>query len=310
MMRVGIRFAPFFAVAFAGLPGVSHGFSFTPGDFYASQYFESSITHYNSAGVAIETLNMAAAPSDDLRGLAFGPGGAMYSVGVFDTGAHIYALSSTGTIQQTYTISNAFTGGNISYGKIAFGAGGDFYIGTGVGVAKFNTANATGSLITSSGGIFDLEVLPSGNLLVATSYDISEITPSGTTVRQIVPDLVDLTDVRGLEYDPISNVIYATMLGYSDNFFQVMKLNGTTGAVLGRTSFTYADDLFLASDGRLVVGSRTQGPAFFNQSLEFQNSFTGNSKIFVTQMAPVPEPATIAVLGLGALCAIRRRARR
>jgi hypothetical protein len=111
----------------------------------------------------------------------------------------------------------------------------------------------SGTSIYTNNQIYDVKPLPNGDLLVASAYQIDEITTSG--------------------------------------------------------SF----DLFLTSDGELLVGSRTQIPHFFDLDLDDLGALDGQQQMFVTQYTPVPEPGTLAYLatfGIGLILRQRRRHKR
>ena len=100
-------------------------------------------------------------------------------------------------------------------------------------------------------------------------------------------------------YNPATNDIYVTMLGYTGEYFQLMRLNGTTGQVENQVSYWYGDDIVLTSDSRLIVGSRMLAPGIFDMIWNQLGTLNGGIQMFVTQ-APVPEPSTLALLGMGA----------
>lgn len=63
------------------------------------------------------------------------------------------------------------------------------------------------------------------------------------------------------------------MLGYSDQFFRLMRFDWRTGETEKNEAYWYGDDIALLADGRLLVGSRTQAPGLFDQDLNLLGSF-------------------------------------
>ncbi len=274
----------------------AHAFSFSEGHFYATRYDTHFITEYDSSGNIIDTLNLSSLDGDQyLRGLAFGPDGLLYATVGQMNNFKVLAINSSGNIQQTYMHTGA-VGGNISYGKIDFDNNGHFYVGDGVGIIRFNTGGPLSgdrfSNVTS--GVFDIKTLSNNNMLVVTDYNLLELDSSGNQVREILPS-VTLGDNRGIEYDPNANVIYLSMLGYSNFYDRIIKLDGTSGQMLDNEYFNYADDLLLTDDGRLIAASRVQSPGIFNTNLGYLGSFGGGEQMFVTQYV-IPEPATAATM--------------
>jgi hypothetical protein len=285
MQTLAIRTA-FAAAAMILLPAASLA-DFTPGDFYTANSVSNTIIYYDGSGAVVGSFTVPASVADVVRGLAFGPDGFLYAVAAFDGGINVLALDSDGNVQQAYPF-NAWIGGNLSFGKIDFDQNGSFYVGTFDGLVRFDLGDPPSGTLLTHGAIFAVRALPWGNLLIASSYAISEIDNSGSFVRAIQPNGIFFVDLRGLAYDASSDTIFATMLGYSPgNDFQLMALDGTTGDLVAQTSFWYGDDICLASDGRLTVGSRTQSPGIFTEDLNQLGSFAGDSRLFVTQ---VPEP--------------------
>lgn len=290
---------------FALLP-VAQAMSLVPGDYYTSNYFSSTILHYNQAGTVVDSFTVDSSYGTSLKGLSFGPDGKLYAVADrASDGFGVITIDNSGTVQSPYG-GSSYTSGNLGMGKISFGNGGQFFVAGGGALVSFQLGNSVGTPIYANNQVFDSKILPSGNLLVLSAYDLSEITASGTLVRIIsVPG--QLTNATGMEYDAASNKIFVSMLGDSSAPFRILKLNGTTGNQEAFQSFIYAGDLLLTSDGRLISGSRTMTPKIFDLNLNILGDFGTEQQMFITQFSPVPEPASLVVLGLGSLALLRRR---
>jgi hypothetical protein len=260
-----------------------------PGDLYSSNYFSRVIEQYLPSGTYLSSFTVPSQYGSEVRGLVVGPDQLLYATTVTPSGLGVIALDNSGTVTQTYSGSE-YVAGNLSYGKIAFAKNGQFFVTGQDHLVRFTPGSPTGSVIYSNNQVFDVEPLPSGNLLVLSAYDLDEITTDGALVRSIQPS-ISLVDARGVEYDAVSNSIYVTMLGFSGQFFQLMKLDGSTGHVQKQFTFNYGDDLFLTSDSRLLVGSRTQAPGIFDLNLNQLGTMTGGQQMFVTQA--IPEPASM-----------------
>jgi len=310
-MRNAVAVALLATLAVLLLPGESDA-DFAPGHYFDST--STAIQEFTPSGAQVGAITIQGLSNPNIRGLAFGPDGYLYAVDNLGLqGYEVLALDSKGAVHQTYRGSD-YIGGNISLGKIAFDATGHFYVGDGSGLSQFTVGNPnSGSLIYSSptNGIFGIKSLPNGDLLVTTASEIYELTTSGSVVRQIGGS-GQFVDLRGIAYDPGANVIFATMLGSTGDFFQLMKLNPSTGALLASTTFIYGDDITLTGDGRLLVGSRTQSPGIFDRNLNLVGQLPGGPALFVA--ASVPEPAPLALcasgLALAALACRRLSARR
>jgi DNA-binding beta-propeller fold protein YncE len=278
--------------------GAATAFEFRSGDLYSSSYYANTISHYTAGGGFIETLTMPIQAGSDTRGLAFGPDGLLYVVMAGISDFRVVAITASGGIQATYS-GLGYVGNNLSFGKIAFGTDGRFYVTAGDNLVAFTPGTSHGSLIYTNNQVFDVKAMPSSNLLVLSGYQLQEITTAGSVVRTITPDTItSLYHARGLEYDPLTNYIYVTMLGDTSASFQLMRLDGATGHVSRSVYFVYGDDIFLTTDRRLIVGSRVQQPAIFDLNLTQIGALSGGQQMFVTQMPPVAAIVPAAVPAL------------
>jgi hypothetical protein len=263
-------------------------FSFVPGDYYTSNYFSLVITQYDSSGTVVGSFTLPSNLGTEVRGLAFGSDNLLYATVVRGSGFAVLALNSSGAVQQTYP-GSVYVAGNLSYGKIALDNQYIYVAGQDL-LTRFTLGQPnSGMAIYTNNQVFDVKPLPNGHLLVASAYEIDEITNSGTFIRSIplVGDDNSYTDIRGIEYDPPTNKLFVTELGHTNFFFQIMRIDASTGVLERNVTFNYADDLFLDASGRLLVGSRTQTPNFYTQNLDQVGMLGDGQQMFVTQY-PVP----------------------
>ncbi|SHH67274.1 PEP-CTERM sorting domain-containing protein [Massilia sp. CF038] len=282
----------------------------TVGDLYSSTAFSSTIRHYDAKGNYLDSLTLGAAYGDDVKGMAFGANGLLYAVSSKDRDMAVTALDSEGKVHATYS-GPGFIAGDLSYGNIAFGRNGQFYVAGAENLVAFTPGDRVGRVIYQNNQVYDVQVLPSGNLMVLTVDALEEITPSGQWVRSI--NAPWLSYGRGLEYDPVNNDLFVTMVGSPGSFFQLTRVDGTTGEVEATSSYWYGADLLLTDARELIVGSQAQAAGLFDLNLNFQGTLPGDADIFLAQYVrpafAVPAPASAALLlaGLAALLATRRR---
>jgi DNA-binding beta-propeller fold protein YncE len=260
-------------------------FTFTPGHIYTTNYSSLDIMEYDSSGNFVDSITLPSKLGSETRGIAFGPDNLLYVTMVRGSGFAVYALDSTGAVQQTYQKTSVYVAGNISFGKIAidrrfiYVAGQDELIRFTLGRPRFG-----GRSIYTNNQVLDAKVLPRGSLFVASAYAIDEITNQGTLVRHIIlsggPSFVD---VRGIEYDPATDKLFVTELGYTNFFFQLMRINASTGQFEQSVTFSYADDLFLSESNTLLVGSRTDTPRVYSEELAQIGTIGTAQQMFVTQ---------------------------
>lgn len=259
-------------------------FTFTAGHIYTTNYFSLDIMEYDSSGNFIDSITLSSRLGSETRGIAFGPDNLLYVTMVRGSGFAVYALDSTGAVQQTYRNKFVYVAGDLSFGKIAID-GRFIYVAGQDELIRFRLGGPrTGHSIYTNNQVYDAKVLPNGNLFVASAYAIDEITNQGTLVRHVIlsggPSFVD---VRGIEYDPATDELFVTELGYTNFYFQLMRINASTGQFEQSVTFSYADDLFLSESNTLLVGSRTDTPRVYSEDLAQIGTIGTAQRMFVTQ---------------------------
>ena len=263
---------------------VPTAFAFVPGHYYTSNYFSLVIREYDPTGTFVGSYTVPSALGEEVRGLAFGADGRLYATLSRGTsGFAVLALESNGNVTASYA-GPAYMAGELYYGKIAMDNQ-YLYVCGGV-LTRFLLGDPL-SGTTIYAGVVDVKPLPNGHLFVALETKVDEITTSGAFVRRIqLTGGQYFNDIRGIEYNPETDILFVTHLGYSGFSHRIMRVDATTGALLNSVLFDYADDLFLGSSGNLLVGSYTQNPSFFSQDLVQGNSLNGGQQMFVTQYVP------------------------
>jgi hypothetical protein len=134
-------------------------------------------------------------------------------------------------------------------------------------------------------------VLPSGDLLTASSYELSRRSPNGDLIEAFSfiddPDGLTgvanprLTGIRGVAYSTATNRTYVTIGGYTNFLFRLLAFEGTTDRLVAQTYFWYGDDIHIDDAGHVLVGSRTQAPAWFTPDLQLIGQLDGPAARFV-----------------------------
>jgi MYXO-CTERM domain-containing protein len=151
--------------------------------------------------------------------------------------------------------------------------------------------------------------MPNGNVLVADTRSINEVTPAGQTVRRIGPTTgqISLSEIRAVAYDAEADALYLSMFDNSSTPHRLLKYRYSTAQFLAGASIM-AFDITLTTDGNLLLGIGSgAAPRLYSPDLTPVAGFGGDGRNFVTQF--VPEPGGLAVLGLGAIGLLRRRRR-
>lgn len=283
------------------------------GHYYTANYNSQVITQYNSALDVVGTFTVDPIHGTGVHGLAFGPDNLLYAVlGRPGVGTDVIAITSSGVVQQTYTSTVFMT--NLSHGKIAVDSQ-YIYMAALNRITRFQIGNPTSATTIYSrapNSVFDVEIMPNGNLLVASDDYVDEIAPDGSLVRT-VSHLQYLT-LRGVEYDPATDKIFIADYGNTWEEDRVVQIDAVTGAMEGFVESEKADDLFLTISGELLVGSRDAPPRLYTNDLNLIGTLGSDNQIFVTQYtgSAVPEPSTYALLLVGGATvwgATRRRKR-
>src|SRR5215469_1370684 len=230
----------------------ANGFTFTPGHLYGTGYTP-DIIEYSETGAVLGSLTVPSlVAEDELLGIVFGRDRFLYAVKAnpFNVpGFSVLVLDSSGTVHKTYTYTNAFFNYE-SYGKIALDQQ-YIYVAGDTSLFRFTLGDPNSGVpiyYNLGYGVFDVKTLPNGHLFVAYAYGVDEITNTGAIVRSI-PLIGGMGqfwgDVRGIEYDPAINKLFATQLGTSFFLFPLMRIDASTGVLENHASFVYGDDLFL-----------------------------------------------------------------
>jgi hypothetical protein len=279
------------------LPAADASITFTPGHIY-STYTESSIAgdpvyrniiEYDASGTVLGSLVIPSlVPNDELRGIAFGPDGLLYAVKVHVgiAGFTVLVLDSSGAVHRTYAMGGIYVFGTGSGGKIAVDPQ-YIYVAGGSDLVRFTVGDPNSGVSIYSKpefDVLDVKILPNGHLFVSSSYQIDEITNTGTVVRTVATyNGIEFVDIQGIEYDPVTNKLFVTELGTLDATHTLLRLNASTGAIETTAFFYYAEDLFLTESRTLLVGSRFDAPRVYNENWAFVRRVGTAQRQFVTQ---------------------------
>lgn len=195
-------------------------FGFVPGNYYSSSYSSRVIKEYDGTRSVIASFTVPATFGDEVKGLALGADGLLYvAVSRGSSGGFtVLALRSDGSLSANYDGTDSIHH-NSSIGKIALDN--QYLYVCGGSLTRFRLGDPSSGTMIHGGG-FDVKPLPNGHLLVAVALapSIDEITTSGEFIRRlelIAPGFgQDFFGIRGLEYDPQTNVLFVSQLGGSD----------------------------------------------------------------------------------------------
>jgi hypothetical protein len=268
------------AAALAVASSSSHAASFqlVPGDIYTTDSLSSAIIQTRPDGNEVSTLTLSRYTMG-YKGLAFAPDDTLYVVAVTTYGYDVVHLGADGSTLGTYP-GSTYVSGNLSYGKIAVSDSGRVYVAGQSTLMSLMPGISASTPIYTDNQIFDLDFLPSGNLLVVTAYHVVELTPTGTLVREVLPSH-SVVDGHGIKVERATNTFVTTMLGYTDHYHELRRWDLATGALLGWNVYNYADDIDQFPDGRLLIGSRSLGPGIFDIDLGMTGALNAHQRMFV-----------------------------
>jgi hypothetical protein len=260
-------------LSLASISSNSSAFALVAGDVYTSDSSTNTIIQSMPDGSVVSTLTLGGY-SMGTKGLAFGPDNTLYVVAVATYGYNVVHLGASGNVLASYP-GSTFVAANLSYGKIAVSASGRVYV-AGQNSLISLVPGITGSVpIYTDSQVFDLDFLPSGNLLVLTANHVVELTPDGGLVREVLPNH-SVVDGRGIKYEAATDTFVTTMLGNADHANEMRRWDTATGTQLGWNTYNYGDDIAQFPDGTLLIGSRTLPPGLFDRNL-------GITAVFPTQ---------------------------
>lgn len=253
-------------------------FGLVAGNIYTSDSSSNTIKQVTPNGTDVATLILSGYPMGT-KGLAFGPDHTLYVVATAAHGYDVIHLGMSGEVLGTYA-GPTYVQGNLSFGKLAVSSTGRVYVAGQDNLLSLQPGVTGTSPIYTDNGVFDLDILPNGNLLVLTSYRVVELSPEGALLRVVIPSH-SVVDGRGIKYDPATNSFYTTMIGYSGHFHEMRRWDFESGAMEDWANYTYADDIDQFLDGRLIFGSRTQPPGIFDRDLGMLTTLNGTQRMFL-----------------------------
>jgi hypothetical protein len=242
----------------------------------------------------------------------------------------MYGVSNNGTAASSLYTINTATGAATVVGSLGFSASfsgleymngslyvTDLFANGGFNFGSINPATGAATVIAAQGSLnmWGLAANPSLNLFYTVDLDagnvLKSITPAGVITT------IGATGVgffgTGMAFRASTNTLFAT--GFDGSLYTI---NTTTGAatIVGSTGLSFTNawqglafdgsgTLFLnaADNDNLYTINTTTGAA----TLVGANGPTNGNGIDGLAFAPVPEPASMAALGLGALALLRKR---
>lgn len=251
------------------------------GSLYVSDEVGRQVLRYDGQTGAFQNVFVTQDSGGPLvvQGIVFGPDGNLYASVSFNSSVKRFD-GKTGAFLGEFVKSG--TGGLASGGDIAFGPDGNLYVGTFSTGKVFRFDGATGAFLNVAAdapGTDGFTFGPDGLLYASTGNQVNRYDPvTGTLLGEFVAaGSGGLLTPADLEFGPDGNLYLISRTNQ-----RVLRYDGTTGAFLDTFVPTGAD----ISSGRFLV-------------------FTPSAQV-------IPEPSSLALLGIGVLalvgyCCRRRR---
>ena len=298
---------------------------FAPSAFAASIFITSrdsgiaDLYQYSLAGALLQTI-----PGNGLnngQGVVVGPDGKVYVAS--EGGGSVLRYDAT-----TGAFLSTFATGLGSAGALAFGSNGHLYVGSASKILELDSSGllaATIGLGTGLSSVSGLAFDTSGNLYVSDGVTgrINKFSPAGAFLSTIVSANTTLASGAGALLVNGSTLLVSDTFGsVGQNWGSSILAFGLDGAAHG----SFISDAHLngpagmafGPDGNFYVVNYAGGNVVrFTAAGSFVDTFipdnppSGRFIAFAPNaIAPVPEPTSVAMLGLGLLAlAVRRRIR-
>ncbi|MEL7538936.1 MAG: Ig-like domain-containing protein [Pseudomonadota bacterium] len=292
--------AALFAVLVATAPSGAIALELSPGNILTTSEtfaFSIEINEFSDTGSEIGASELLdAVEGEDLQGLVSGPNGLVYAmVTKLPDDARLVSLGPSGAVFASFPLRSAL-GGNVSLGKVVYDGGDKIFVGGRLGVDELDLSSFNIRSVYDLGRVFDLAVLPSGNLLVAERNSIWEVDPAdGRRIQRfVVRDPNDLTGIAGfstadftilgIEYSEALNRVYVSA---DTGPASLLVFDFATGDLVLTENFAGADDLYLDADGNLLIASASVAPWVVNPNdLTIVGRLDGGPSRFITRYEP------------------------
>ena len=254
------------------------------------------------------TLLMAGAHSAQAQVFGMGPSDpSQFTNGVFnlpDDGP----IGSSGNLQQL----NVFEGGDLqSMFRIGSGSEVNFFGGT----TGRNTTAASGSEVNLIDGSLDLFFIAEGGSQINISGgSLVGASLTGQSGSEINVSGGELSSGLELERGGLANISGGNFTGFAAEGDAVVNLFATGFTLDGEpiADLVVGQPLLITQREAVLAGTFEDGTAFsFGLTADF-NSIDGSSRFSVADTVSVnavlvPEPASLGLLAMGAMCLLRRR---
>lgn len=258
--------------------------SFVPGHIYATTGSSWALTEYDRNGSIVGQIGVNAGGA--VRGLAFGPDGLLYATIVDENSFLVVAVDGQGTIRAEYEGRGRISG-STQHGRLALDDD-HIYVGVGRSVQRFRRDGSERPIYLYTHDklhvdVYDIEIRPNGNLIVASTYEIEEITPDGEFVRNLGdPEPFRYNHIRGIALGPQAESLFVTHHGTTGFFSRIIRVHSRRGILAQNVRFA-GSGMIVTEDDRLVVAGRNGPPRIFTTGLVPLGDFEGETVAFVTE---------------------------